>query len=957
LSDKAESGFLLLDVKSPALISRLWMVLLMACGCAMQAATPTEGLTAQESLDAAGRFYLEGKYDEAADLYAKFLGDFGQSQEAAEAIRRMRYRHAMCQIHRKKFGEAIEPIAAALAQQPPLQTSEIQELQFWLGVAHLEDKNYPEARRALEKFLALFPAGAEKNPASLRQSPSAMKIPEAKILIGSSWLLEEKLKEAAAYLEGIKAGMIPENRSRAVILHLHALLEDNQNEAAMKVIGEEFPHWEDLVQLITFQGLTLELGNRWLEAGESRKAIQCLQRVWESDRLLKHQQARLEDLQSRLQAAEADSKSDPYTKFLLTQLIRKVTREIENFQKIEAFDAALRLRLATAYQTMGRYRESALILEDMLARMPPGKIVEQASVNLVQAWFEIERWPKVLEASQAFAAKFPESPSLPLVEYLAGVAAQKDRNFDEAIAHFDRIQAGDSDFAPRAHFMKGFTLLLDEKNREAITTFEKFQKKYPDHEMAEDSAYWRGMGYSLDRQFEKSRRAMDDYLRKFRGGRYAGSATFRKAYCAQQLEDYETSIKELRSFLRTFPRHEEDSAARILLGDALMNEGRMEDGIAAFKDIPKSDTKFHEEGVFKTGKALKLMEKYDRYLGLMQDFQKENPRSPRVAEAIYNIGWTHRQNMRPDKAREVYWDAIKKYGDDPTIRSVEDLFPALAKLYKGDPDARHYLSLLQDLKKEAEQAKKETLVMRTLWAQAAALQKNDPDTARNLLLAAARFANVQTTNPLLLADFAAACAGSGRPAEATALYRDLVKWNPRAPQKDRALAALGFIEMEQGNSQAAMKWFERFKKESQPSLETGRVFLAMAALQEKSGKNAEARKSLEAVLSCELSTGSQKAEALFRIGQIHMAEGNPKLAIPYFQRIYVMHGRWHDWVARAYVRSGEAFEKLHDTSSARRTYQELVENESLSGMPETGTAKKRLEALGGPLPPQPPAQG
>lgn len=639
------------------------------------------------------------------------------------------------------------------------------------------------------------------------------------------------------------------------------------------------------------------------------------------------------------------------------QLIQKVTREIETFQKIDSFDAALRMRLATAYQAMMRYRESALILEDMLDRMPPGKIVEQASVNLVQAWFEIERWPKVLEASKAFAAKFPESPSLPMVEYLSGIAAQKALNFDESVAIFDRLQEGDSDFAPRAHFMKGFTLLLAEKNKEAIETFEKFGKKHPSHEMAEASAYWRGMGCSLDKQFEKSRRAMDDYLRKYKDGQYAGNAAFRKAYCAQQLEDYQTSIKELRAFLRTHPGHEEGSEARILLGDALMNEGRMDDGIDVFKEIPKSHTRFHEEGVFKTGKALKLMEEHDRFLEHMQDFQKENPRSPRVAEAIYNIGWVYRQKEQPEKAREVYWAAIKKYGNDPSIRSVEDLFPALSKLYKGEQGSPQYLALLQDLNEEARKSKKETLVMRTLWAQAAAMQKTDPEAARKLLLAAARFANVQTTNPLLLADFAAAYAGSGKPAEATAMYRDLVKWNPRAPQKDRALAALGFVELEQGNSKAAMDWFERFKKEAPSSMETGRVFLAMAALQEKRGKNDDARKSLEAVLSSELSSGNQKAEALFRIGQIHMAEGNPKLAVPYFQRIYVMHGRWRDWVARAYVRSGEAFEKLHDTSSARKTYQELVEKEDLSEMPEAGTAKKRLEALGGPLPPESPAQG
>ena len=85
-----------------------------------------------------------------------------------------------------------------------------------------------------------------------------------------------------------------------------------------------------------------------------------------------------------------------------------------------------------------------------------------------------------------------------------------------------------------------------------------------------------------------------------------------------------------------------------------------------------------------------------------------------------------------------------------------------------------------------------------------------------------------------------------------------------------------------------------------------------------------------------------------------MAEGKPELAVPYFQRIYVMHGRWGEWVAKAYFRSGVAFEKLNDTASARKTYQELAAKEDLASFPESQLAKDRLQALGGPLKEEPP---
>ncbi|TSA34211.1 MAG: outer membrane protein assembly factor BamD [Verrucomicrobiaceae bacterium] len=908
------------------------------------------GLTAQEYYANAERLYADGKYEEAGRLYQKLLDEFGKSKEAEGAIRSIRFRHAMCYVHQRKFGDALEPIRAALAQQPPLQTSEIQELQFWLGVAEIEEKDFPAAREALEKFILLFPPEAEKNPASAQQYPAAGKIPEARLLIGSAWLLEEKYKEAAEYYAGLKSGLVPENRSRSVVLQLYSLLQDNQNDEAMKVIGEEFPHIGDISQLVTFQTLTLELGSRWLEAGENRKAIACLQRVWPSERLLKHQEERLAELEGRLRAAEASPRSDPYTKFLLGQIIAKVKHEVESFQKIKSFDAALRLRLATAYQEMKRYREAALILEDMLRSMPPDNVVEQASVNLVQTWFQVGRWPKVIEASDAFRTIFPESKSIPLVLYLKGLAAQKDLKFDESLAAFDAILKDykDSEIAPRALFMKGFTLLLAEKNSDAITVFETFGKTYPKHELADAAAYWRGMGFSLDKQFAEARTAMDEYLKDFPKGQFAGNAVFRKAYCAQQLEDYKTSIKELRSFMRTYPGHEQAGEARILLGDALMNEGEMEEGMAAFKGIPREETRFYEEGVFKTAKALKLMEEYDRLLDHLTAFQKENPRSPRVAEAIYQIGWVLRQDNKPDKARDLYWQAIQEHGDDPSIRSVEDLFPALARLYKGDESAQ-YIARLRTLGQEAGAKGQKTLKMRALWAAGSALKKSDPDQSRALMLEAAALANVQTTNPLLLADFAETLQSAGKSAESVAMYHDLVKWNPRAPQKDRALAALGFAELSNGNEAAALSWFDRYEKETLGSMLVGKVLLAKAGLQQKQGRPDDARATLEALLANPLSGGKEKAEALYRIGEIHMASGKPQLAVPYFQRIYVMHGRWAEWVAKAYVRSGEAFEKLKDTDSARKTYQELSGKEEFSGFPETARAKERLQALGGPI--------
>jgi tetratricopeptide (TPR) repeat protein len=158
------------------------------------------------------------------------------------------------------------------------------------------------------------------------------------------------------------------------------------------------------------------------------------------------------------------------------------------------------------------------------------------------------------------------------------------------------------------------------------------------------------------------------------------------------------------------------------------------------------------------------------------------------------------------------------------------------------------------------------------------------------------------------------------------------------------------MEMNRGNMHQALEQFDRFEREVAGSRLFGEAMLIRAKILQASGRPADSRSSLEKLLASEDAIGKEKAEALYLIGELHMGESRPDLAIPYFQRLYVMYGRWRDWVAKAYYRSGEAFEKLNDEFSARRTYQELSEREDLAGFEESLKARRRLDALGGPFP-------
>jgi tetratricopeptide (TPR) repeat protein len=142
-------------------------------------------LTADEFVVNAGSLYANGKYSEAAELYQRFIVDFGSSPDAETAIRQAYYPLAMCLLRLQRFPEGYHAIKDALYKNLDLDRAQAQELLFWKGVCELNQQAPDEARKTLEEFLSQFPPALEGNAGDARQFPSALRIPEARLLIGT----------------------------------------------------------------------------------------------------------------------------------------------------------------------------------------------------------------------------------------------------------------------------------------------------------------------------------------------------------------------------------------------------------------------------------------------------------------------------------------------------------------------------------------------------------------------------------------------------------------------------------------------------------------------------------------------------------------------------------------------------------------------------------------------------
>ncbi len=906
--------------------------------------------TARDLIIKADNAYNAKKYEEAVTGYQKFLTDFGSSLEAAPDLPHVRYNLSAALMQSSKFEAAAEATEEALKLEK-LGEAQREDLSFWRAIALLQSGQADAAYAALVEFPAKFPKSGRR--------------PDAALLSGNALLAAGKLPEAAKVFNTIRKMPRHPYRGRAAVLELHCLMETGEDASALQLLAEEGPdQGENIAQVATFQTLALALGEKMLEQDRQRDAIRALQTIWPRERLIAHQQAKLAEIKAGLARLEAQLKPDVFQRAHQRQMQREVEKELANLEKIKSFDASVRFRQATAFHQLDRYRESALLLEDMLRQMEPDAVVESASLSALQSWLAIERNDKAVEASELFEKNFPQSKSLPLVLYLRGTAQQRADQFDEAIITLEALQSRypSSEQAPRAFFMKGFTQLLAERNEEAAITFEEFAKKYPEHELTEPANYWRGSALAFAKKFPEAREALAAHPEKFPKGTLLAPAAFRMAYCAQSLKDYETAEAELKDYLKKFPEAEESNEARILLGDALLAQAKSDEGKEVYSSVPVEAGRFHEDAQFKLAKVLKLEEDYEGLRNLMQSFIAQYPKSPRAAEALFLIGQAWRQEDQPEKAIAEYWKAIGEFGNDPSALSVEDLFLALGRLYKGESEKLDYLADLRKLREKAESEQQNVLAVRAIWALAQAVKKSDPGLSTALCREASALAVPEVTNPVILADGAAAQLADAeangedttrRREKAAQLYRDLLKWHPRAPQKDQALAALGRMAMENGDTKTALEYYTRLERDTPWSSLMGEVLMTRARIESESGNTDAAADAYTRLLAAENVPGKLKAQALLALGELEMARNKPQTAIPYYQRIYVLYGKWRDTVAKAYLRSGEAFEQINDLEAARKTYDELSKSEDLASLPEAQVAREKLQKLGPPATPDP----
>lgn len=893
------------------------------------------------------------QYANAADLLDRVITrmEAGEAMPSDTIPERLRLTAATSHYQNQNFVRAAQVAEALIATNPPAAI--LGETHMLLGLSYALQQKYAEA---IAPFRAAESSLTHRDKAMLYGAISAQQAGQIPVAIDN--------------YNRLLAASEPNNDWADAALSLVALhVQQNNVPAASRALGFLRRNLDLVDNIAGLNVLSLQLGDALLQSGDAAGALNAYRSVYQKHDIIREQTLRNTRMERQIARAQALTRGDA----LQMDSIRRLSSRLElakaalsEIEKLENYDATLLYRLGHAFQERGGVWEAALIFEDLITNHPGTPERERAYFGLVRAYSTAGRLEKTRDAADRFARAYPDSEFGAQSLYLAAMAAGQR---GETAIQLSFLQTGIDRF-PRSELREPM-LLMSANARFASFEFDlvrltalDYLREFPEGRFIQEAAYLAAMAALADGQATLAAREIETYLEKHPDGTFVADARYRLAATSFARQDFDQASERASSWLRDYPpEHHQRGEVLSLQGDVFLALDRPAEAINSFRqalDLPLSD----EQLGYILDELTRLYQtrrENDAAVAMWENFVQDNPDHPYVINAAYWIGRIRSREGRTDEAIDRVGEIARRYVTDPSRDAVERLLVELAGMSARPPRAprgqprpeapseEELFQRIDRLLLTGDARRSPTAQARALFTKAeiASIRKNDRLVGELLDRIAAQH-TPDTLPPGILGKVGDHLLAKNELELAKSFYSQIVSTHGRTIFADFGYTGLGEIALRENDPQIALQHFNnaidlagaRFKLR-EATLGQAKALLALNRLD-------DARKMFEDVASNRAWRGEATAESIFSLGEIHMRRGTNDdiaLAQAHFQRVYISYRRFIPWVAKAYLRSTDAFEQLGQTQEAVNTLREMLRDDRLRDLPEYNQARTRLSAL------------
>lgn len=850
-----------------------------------------------------------------------------------------------------------------------------------------------------------YPRAQEVAAALLKTTTTGQVAADARLVLGLSLALQQKYAEAVPVFQALEES--PVYLDKALMYRSMAAQQANQPEVAIDALNRLLARatrdadWADsALTLIALQlqqknldaagrgldllrgslstvdnlaglnVLSLQLGDALLAVNNLQGALTAYRTVLPRSELLRMQKLRTARMEAQLAQRKSlyrGSVTDADTVRRIEARITATKSALDEIGKRADYDATLYYRLGHTFLLRGGAWEAAIVLERLLKEYPQAEERELAYAELVRAYADSGRVDKMRAALDDFMRAAPTSKLLPQALYVAAQTAF-DRGKTDMQLEFLNVgvtQFPDAELTEFMMLMQANAQFAGGKFEEARTAADNYVTKYPAGRFAEDAVYLRAMATLVLGRATDAIKEINDYIAKYPEGRFVADGRYRIASALYAKQDYAGAEKQLESWLADYPvDHAQRGEALSTQGDVYAGEGRLDDAIASYRAAMSATLSDDQLGYVldELTKHYQAKKDFNTAAIMWEEFAREHPDHPFVINAAYWIGRLRGREGKPDAAISQMGEIARRYITDPKRDAVERLLTQMAALLARNPrpgpdgvrppplsDAAIAARVERELV-TGETANQPTVKARVLFTEAevASLRKK-PEVRDQLFARIADEVPPEDLPPGLLGRVGDLLRQQGKLDRARACYDQLVLSYPRSMYADFGYVGLGELAYAAGDYDTALVQFANAIDRAGARFKLLEATLGRAKTLLAQGKLDESKELFEQIASNRSWRGEATAQSIYSLGQILMKRAGTNdlaQAQAHFQRVYLSYKKFTLWSARAYLSSGETFEKLGRPADALATYREMVRNrDRFESYPELGKAIERLKVL------------
>lgn len=704
---------------------------------------------------------------------------------------------------------------------------------------------------------------------------------------------------------------------------------------------------------------SLVLGGRFLAANRPDDALLLFQNTRPREEVLAAQRRRVDELTESLRLVVPGSAAAESNKADLENRVAQSKDALQRLTDTADFDRQVLLRLGFAYLALSRPWEATLVFRTGRERHDATPEAPLFLYGLVTARQLARRPAEAVALGQEFLSKYPSAPERLDVALAAGGAALDSGDIPAAIAFFSGVTAdkpASNDPKAEAAFLQlGHAYFAAANWTAAGAAYQRFHDVFPSSQYAEDVAYRSALATLFSGNLKPARQQLESYLEKYSQAKYDPDARYRLAVCAYGSQEWDRALKLAADWQTRFADNSQLGDVLALRGDVFRSTNRPAEAVEAYR-LAVAAAGNDQVLAYALNEASTLLEQQRDWSALAALFQETLAARPGHASSLAWMNGIAKARSRLgqfDEAASSLVEFAKSdigRADNDAVENTLSLIAQIAARTKPASPADPSLPPSTDrpaweTELFANQADLIVQARRIYFESELARLRKRPADAAELLLRIGRDFKPSELSAPLLALGGEALLNAGQPAAAAPHFEALLERYPRSGHRDIAMNGLGEIALHSGDATRALTWARDAQTKGGGAYRAREATLLEGRALLKLGKLDEAESLFTRVASTKEWRGEATAQSLFLLGEIAEKRGDLPKAVALYQRVFLSHQRYPEWVARSYLASATAFKKIGRNDEAAATLREMLRNVRLAERPELVGARTLLAEL------------